>query len=149
MKLLLMTWLGACASCAIAAEVKPGAVTDADRKFLADVVSAVERKDVSWIVRHSNLPMATGNDRHVMSESEYALRIREALTDGFCARFRSAANNEPFKNWRGVMIGRGILWCMEVERDEPHLPMTYLILALGNFAFQPSLEIISEEEPPR
>ena len=48
---------------------------------------------------------------------------------------RAHAKDPLFKNWRGVMLGDGILWFTECRKSDKD-PWRYAILALGNFAFQ-------------
>jgi hypothetical protein len=149
MRFLLTLLLGICAVPGVAANAASREVNGADRKFLAEVVSAVHRKDAAWIVAHSCLPMAsvTEGRRQVLGNKEYAEMVRQALTADFCARFQADAEKKPFKNWRGVMIGGGILWFEEIKvRDSD--PWTYAILAFGGFAFQMSDEISGGEDPP-
>jgi hypothetical protein len=116
MKFLSVVLLGSCVIFAPPAKAAPGDVTEADRKFLAEVVAAVSRKDAAWIVMHSNLPMAlvAGDKRRILEKEEYTRLVSQALTDSFCARFQSEAKKDLFKNWRGVMIGDGILWFTQV-----------------------------------
>jgi hypothetical protein len=149
MKVLSILVLGLFFAMGVTADAAPGDVTDCDRKFLAEVVSAIERKDVAWIVAHSSLPMVlvAEDGRRVIGEEEYATLVRRALTDDFCARFQAEAKKEPFKNWRGVMIGDGILWFEQIGKRGSDT-WTYAILAFGGFAFQPSGEIYGEEDLP-
>jgi len=149
MKFLPILFLAFCVATGAVAKAAPGDVTDADRKFLVEVVSAVGRKDSAWIVDHSYLPMAivTEGKRRVIGKEEYRALVHRALTDDLCGRFQAEAKKEPFKNWRGVMIGDGILWFERVGKRGSDT-WTYTILAFGGFAFQPSDEIFGEENPP-
>lgn len=140
---LLLGWLTFGPASANAAD----AVSAADREFLAAVVAAVSRKDAAWIVSHSNQPMAdtTHGDRRVLSAREYRRLVTATLTDPFGARFAAAAREEPFKNYRGVMIGDGLLWFTEIAARQGE-PARHCILAF-DAARQASTQIKGGEEP--
>jgi len=114
-------------------------VNAGDRAFLRDVLAAVERKDATWIGVHSLLPMAVTEDgkTRVIEKEELVRLVKHSLTDAFSARFHSEAQKPLFKNWRGVMVGDGILWFEQIKRHDND-PWTFAILAFGGFAFQPS-----------
>jgi hypothetical protein len=117
-------------------------ITPADKEFLADVLAAVEKKDAAWIARHTLLPVAVGSGkerRMVKSEEEFRKVVARALTPEIAERMRTDAKEPLFKNWRGVMLGDGILWFTQRRASEKE-PRRYVILAIGDFAFQPATE---------
>ncbi|HVU16465.1 MAG TPA: hypothetical protein VHD32_06050 [Candidatus Didemnitutus sp.] len=114
-------------------------VTSADRKFLSEVLAAIERKDADWIAAHTAFPIAVttkAQPRIVTNEEEFSAIVLHRLTPELLGRFQVAEKEAPFKNWQGVMIGSGLLWC---ERIRPvGVPSwEYRIFAFGDFAFQP------------
>jgi len=119
-------------------------VTESDRQFLADVFSAVGRKDAMWIASHSALPMAvvTGKvQRTIKKEEDFASVLASSLSTELIAGMQADAKKPLFKNWRDVMVGDGILW-FEAFRVSERAPWRYMITAFGGFALQPS-----EKEP--
>ena len=138
MKALFIPILGFAAL--ISAQPKPAyEVTPSDRKFLSSVLAAVERKDADWIAAHTSLPIAVtlnGDRRVLKKKEEFAAIVARSLTDDLRTRFRSEGKKELFKNWQGVMVGDGILWFGEL-RGVDDSPPEYVILAFGDFAFQP------------
>lgn len=114
-------------------------VTAADRKFLAEVLAAVESKDAAWIAEHTSLPITLIADggRHLAEKEEFASAVARSLTPELQTRLRSEGKKELFKNWRGVMVGDGIVWFEQVRRSNDS-PWEYRILAFGGFAVQPN-----------
>lgn len=118
-------------------------VTATDKKFLSEVLAAVERKDTAWIVRQSLLPMAiTSREgrRLVKTEAEFAAIIARSFSNELLQQMKAEAKKPLFKNWSGVMLGDGILWFSEHGESEAG-PWRYRIVAFGGFAFQ-----LTEEE---
>ena len=112
MKLLSLIFFGLGA--ALFASEKPFyEITDGDRKFLADVLSAVARKDANWIAAHSAIPLVvetpTGN-KIVKTEKEFASILESKLSIALCTKMQLDATKPLFRNWRGIMLGDGILW---------------------------------------
>jgi hypothetical protein len=64
-----------------------------------------------------------------------AILSRE-LTDSIRTKIADAAKEPLFKNWQGVMVGDGLLW-FSAYKDAGDKPWTYVIFAIGRFAFQP------------
>jgi len=121
------------------AETSAYDVTPADKAFLADVLAAVEKKDAAWIASHTLLPVAVGSGKErrvVKSEKEFRRIVARAITPEIAERMRADAKEPLFKNWRGVMLGDGILWFTQRRASEQE-PWRYVILAFGGFAFQP------------
>jgi hypothetical protein len=117
-------------------------ITKADKKFLAEVVKAVRKKDVRWISQHMVYPLSvttSNKTRLVETEKEFGEILSRELTDSVLAKMANAAKQPGFKNWRGVMIGDGLLWFSEFG-DDAHSPWTQRILAIGHFAYQPREE---------
>jgi hypothetical protein len=121
-------------------------VTAADKAFLEDVLVAVEKMDAAWIASHTLLPVAVGSGKErriVKSEKEFRRVVTRALAPEIAKRMRTDSKEPLFKNWRGVMLGDGILWFTERRASEKE-PWRYAILALGGFAIQPDDEIALE-----
>ena len=127
------------ASFFISAYALAAELTADDEDFLAEVVTAVEKKDIDWIVSHSVLPMATLNDEQerILNESEYRKIVTWLLSNNFGNTFKEKAKGDRFKNWKGVTIGRGELRFERVKMKESD-PWTYRILSFGAVTFQPT-----------
>ena len=124
--------------CAVAADTLYS-VTVSDKKFLSEIVVALQKKDSAWIADHMVYPLSvavSNRTQIVKSKEEFAPVLRRELTDYLSSEIVDAATTQLFKNWQGVMIGGGLLWFSQYSRDERG-PMTYGILAIGSFAFQP------------
>src|SRR5271170_1867974 len=138
-KLTAISVLFACAfvRCAVAADMHP--ITGADKKFLAEIVEALQSKDSAWIAGHMLYPVSvvvSNRANIVKSKEEFAYILSRELTDSVRAKIAAAAEGPLFKNWQGVMVGDGILWFSEYKH-EGDKSWTYGIFAIGNFAFQP------------
>ncbi len=114
-------------------------VTKGDREFLSEVVKAVTSKDTAWIADHVNYPLSVTTDkgkRLIRGKHEFSVILKRKLTDKVVAEIVEHSKRPLFKNWRGVMVGQGILWFTEYPSGS--LPQSkYIVLAIGNFAFQP------------
>jgi hypothetical protein len=138
MKLLAAIFLGF--SAVLYASEKPFyEITDSDREFLADVLSAVARKDANWIAAHTAMPLvvetSTGK-KVVKTEKEFTSVLESKFSIALCTRMQLDATKPLFRNWRGIMLGDGILWFEEC-RESATAPWKHLILSLGYFAYQP------------
>jgi len=124
------------------AEIAAYDVTPADKAFLLDVLAAVEKRDAAWIASHTLLPIAIGSGKErriVRSEKEFRKMLERSLSLDLSKQMQADAKDPLFKNWRGVMLGDGILWFTEC-RESDKKPSRYAILAIGGFAFQPNDE---------
>lgn len=122
-------------------------ITADDKKFLASVVAAVNRKDFAWIANHTiySVSITSSNGTQLVDTSEEFRKILSRdLTDSIRAKILDAAKQPLFKNWQGVMIGDGILWFDEYS-DNENGPWTYGIAAIGGFAFRPEDWLSSPE----
>jgi hypothetical protein len=114
-------------------------ITESDKKFVAEVVKAVQKKDLAWIAQHMLYPLSVTNSDNtqlVKTEKEFEKILSRKLTDSVSTKIVDAAKQPFFKNWRGVRIGDGLLWFAEYGSDV-HGPWTQGILAIGQFAWQP------------
>jgi len=122
--------------CVVAADTYP--VTDADKKFLAEIVGALQKKDSAWIACHMVYPLSVtvSNRTHtVKSQEEFVPILSCELTDSIHTKIIELAKEPLFKNWQGVMVGDGLLWFTEYQRAGDK-SWTYGIFAIGGFAFQ-------------
>jgi hypothetical protein len=114
-------------------------VTEADKKFLSEVVDSVGRKDAVWIADRMVYPISvvtTKGTRLVKKKEEFTKLASQELTDSIRAKIAEAAKKQSFKNCQGVMVGDGILWFSEYPPDGRNSGR-YMISAIGHFAFQP------------
>jgi len=71
----------------------------------------------------------------VNDKKEFSAILQRALTRRIRRKLTEDAKKPLFKNWQGVMVGDGILWYSQSSLDDG-VTWTYLILAIGDFAFQ-------------
>ena len=116
-------------------------VTDADKKFLSEVVLAVNKKDTTWIAKHMVYPLSfvsSNQTRLVKTEKEFAAVLKQNLTESVRTKIVNDAKTPLFNNWQGAMVGDGILWFSDYQTNDG--ASKYGILALGHFASQPSAQ---------
>lgn len=102
-------------------------------------MQAVKTKNINWIAGHMIYPLSVasnGKTRIVKSKDEFMAIAKQKWTDKICTEILDSAQKPLFKNWKGVMVGDGILWFLEYQSDE-RSPSQFGITAIGNFAFQP------------
>ncbi len=120
-----------------AADMYP--VTDADKRFLSEIVGALQKRDSAWIAAHMVYPLSvvvSNRTRIVKSKEEFAPIVGRQLTDSLRTNIIGLAKEPLFKNWQGAMLGDGVLWFTQYQRAGEKA-WTYGIFAFGHFAFQP------------
>jgi hypothetical protein len=121
----------------LAADMYP--VTDADKRFLSEIVGALQKKDSAWIAAHMVYPLSvvvSNRTRIVKSKEEFAPIVGRQLTDSLRTNIVGLAKEPLFRNWQGSMLGDGVLWFTQYQRAGDKA-WTYGIFAFGHFAFQP------------
>jgi serpin B len=123
-------------------------ITESDRKFLAELVDAVGKNDVKWIAGHMVYPLSLSREgtRMVKTKEEFMPILKRELNETVRAKIAGDARKPLFKNWRGVMVGEGVVWFAEFVEKQNNTP-THWILALGLFAFQPKDFFAPSEGP--
>ena len=114
-------------------------VTDADKKFLTEIVDVMRKNDAAWIASHMVYPLslvASNHTRVMKTKEEFTPVLAQKLTESVRAKIAGDAEKPLFKNWQGVMIGDGILWFSEYQHAGDK-SWRYGIFAIGYFAFQP------------
>src|SRR4051812_48584442 len=104
--------------CAVASDMYP--ITDTDKKFLTEIVSALQKKNSAWIAGHMVYPLSivVSNRTHIVkSKEEFVHILGRELTDSVRGKITAAAKEPPFKNWQGIMVGDGILWFSEYKAE--------------------------------
>src|SRR3982074_1044158 len=69
-------------------------VTEADKKFLAETVDAVRKKDVAWIAGHMVYPLslvASNRTRIVKTKEQFTPILARELTQSVLAKIADAA----------------------------------------------------------
>ena len=124
-------------------------VTAGDREFLQQVLTAVRNRDATWLAAHTFLPVVIpdGVQRRVIrSEPELVRELSHRLDADLSARMDAATTKPLFSNWRGVMLGDGILWFTKYGTTAKGTPWRYYITSLGHFVWQEN-DTIVESRP--
>ena len=124
-------------------------ITASDREFLAQVLRAVQSKDAAWIANHTFYPVTirTSREQHTIdSPQAFAAILSSELTPELAQKLSAAAAQPLFSNWRGIMVGRGVLWFGSFGSTEKGPPWRHYILSIGGFAFQATDEIVDDTQ---
>ena len=116
-------------------------ISEADKKFLAEIADAVQKNDTNWIAEHMVYPLSIVEDnkkRIVTTREQFMPVISQKFTVELRANITAAAKKPLFKNWQGVMVGDGLVWFSEYQRDDKWRSG---IFAFGHFAVQPDSSI--------
>src|SRR5438270_8423663 len=84
--------------CVAAADMYP--ITKGDKKFLAEIVDAVRKKDAAWLASHMVYPLSllTSNaTRIVKTKEEFTPILARKLTESIRSEIAVAATKPPFK----------------------------------------------------
>lgn len=125
-------------------------ITAADREFLAQVLRAVQSKDAAWIADHTLYPVTIRTSREqrtIDSPQDFTSILSSELTPELARKLSAAAAQPLFSNWRGIMVGRGVLWFGLFGSTEKGPPWRHYILSLGGFAFHASDELVDDTQP--
>ena len=103
----------------LAADMYP--VTDADKRFLSEIVGALQKKDSAWIAAHMAYPLSvvvSNRTRIVRSKEEFAPIVGRQLTDSLRTNIIGLAKEPLFKNWQGATLGDGVSGSRSISGPE-------------------------------
>ncbi len=107
-----------------------------DKMFFLQLKHALESNDRAWIANHISLPLNITIDgkRRMITTRQEILDKFELI---FNKRVRDAIESQHvdnlFKNWRGIMVGRGEIWFLAVCPDPKNLDIVeYYIIGINN-----------------
>lgn len=119
----------------IHAKVEMYPVTPSDKVFFGQIKKAVLEDDVAWFSEAVSYPITLKTDKGTLKlANKKALEAQAALifTEHFKTVVKNQSTNELFKNWQGVMIGRGDIWFSEViEKTKSGEATVYRIIAIN------------------
>ncbi len=118
----------------VAAETAPyfEYVTEGDKDYFLKIKAAVENDNREWIADQIDFPLQWDVDPKRKSElidKSKFIENYELIVDARLRRAISEQNPEDlFKNWMGIMVGRGEVWFMQVSA----VKLTYRIRKIGD-----------------
>jgi hypothetical protein len=96
------------------------AVTQSDKAFFQQIKKAIATNDFIWLSKAVSYPLdvqLANKVLHLANEADFKKNARTILTE----QLKSVVNQQPadslFKNWQGVMIGRGQIWFTQVGEE--------------------------------
>ena len=106
---------------AIAADATP-LVAPGEAGFIAEVQSAVAKKDEAWLAEHTSFPMFWNKDAKaikIKTRDQFADRFEKLLTPEFQSAIAGQDPAKTFSNWQGTMVGTGgrNVWIRKVGDD--------------------------------
>lgn len=123
----LLTCLGvlalvvtACTHHEVEAQSGRYALTDNDKLFLEELRSAVRRNDRVWLADRISYPLLVtldGRRVEIRNKNEFLARYSEVVTCDVQLALERQDPDRLFKNWRGLMIGRGEMWYVAIAPD--------------------------------
>ncbi len=81
-----------------------------EQDFIAQLQSAVAKKDEAWLAEHTAFPMFWNKDAkqiRIKTRDQFADRFEKLLTPEFQSAISSQDPAKAFSNWQGTMIGTG------------------------------------------
>jgi len=109
-------------------------VTADDKAFFQEIKQAIESHDAKWIAENINLPLnvnINGKKTSIKTEKSFIKNYDNIITPAIVDAVRSQDENDMFKNWQGIMIGRGQIWFGQYI-DEKVNRSFYYIKAINN-----------------
>ena len=99
-------------------EFKMFPVTPGDKVFCEQIKKAVLTNNVEWLSGVVSYPLSfKQNGKRITLENsgEFKKHSASILTPYLKSAVQSQSSDSLFKNWRGVMIGRGVIWFSAVK----------------------------------
>jgi hypothetical protein len=124
---------------ASAADTAPPAMPAApgEAAFIADLQTAVAKKDETWLSGHVSFPMLWNKDAktvHVKTPGQFDSRFEKMMTPELQSAVAAQKPAEAFRNWQGTMVGDGgrNIWFRQVGdtyrivtiNDDSRVPQT-------------------------
>jgi hypothetical protein len=109
-------------------------VTADDKAFFQEIKQAIESHDAKWIAENINLPLnvnINGKKFSIKTEKSFIKNYDNIITTSIVDAVRLQDENDMFKNWQGIMIGRGQIWFGQYI-DEKVNRSFYYIKAINN-----------------
>ncbi len=132
-KLTILAVLWFCA--AMHAEVEMYPVKPSDRVFFGQIKKAVLEDDVAWLSEAVSYPITLKTDKGALklaNKKDIEAKAALIFTEHFKTAVKNQSTNALFKNWQGVMIGRGEIWFSEViEKTKSGEATVYRIIAIN------------------
>ena len=96
-------------------------LSDGDKAFFVEIRSAIMSKEPERLARLVLFPIKLIIDHKTVrfaSEQKFIKRYDEIVTADLIRVIKEQDVNELAKSWRGICVGRGVLWFEEVRRKE-------------------------------
>lgn len=109
-------------------------VTADDKAFFREIKLAIENRDAKWIAKNINIPLnvnINGKKTSIKTEKEFIKNYDSIITPVIVDAVRSQDENDMFKNWQGIMAGKGQIWFGKYI-DEKTNKSYYYIKAINN-----------------
>ena len=109
-------------------------VTADDKAFFQEIKQAIESHDAKWIAENINLPLnvnINGKKFSIKTEKSFIKNYDNIITTTIVEAVRLQDENDKFKHWQGIMIGRGQIWFGQYI-DEKVNRSFYYIKAINN-----------------
>lgn len=116
-------------------EQSPYPVTEDDRAYFAAIQDAIQHDKRDWLADQVLFPQNTGSidgKRLRIESKQQFLRHYASIINAYVrTSVREQKPSQMFKNGRGIMIGDGALWIVELGVDEDK-PFQYYISTINN-----------------
>lgn len=93
-------------------------ITAQDKTFLEQIQKAVSTNDVEWLSEVVSYPLTLKqHDKNITlkNSSDFKKYSASILTPYLKSAVQNQSPDSLFKNWRGVMIGGGVIWFSAVK----------------------------------
>lgn len=123
-------------SCADADQRQGQQPTEAEQTFFLQLSDAVKNGNRGWVANHTSFPLKvkiSGEPKTIKTRQEFVAHYENIFNDKVRSAIESQQPGALFKNWRGLMIGRGEVWFIAVHPD-PKDPqrVEYYITGINN-----------------
>jgi hypothetical protein len=121
-KQLLVLVIAFAALCAMADENQDFsmAVTQSDKAFFQQIKKAIATNDFGWLSTAVSYPLdvqLTNKVLHLANEADFQKNAGTIVTEQLKSVVKEQSADSLFKNWEGVMVGRGQIWFTRIGED--------------------------------
>lgn len=88
-------------------------LTSGDKAFFIELQHAVNTRNIDWLVSHVSFPLAVSEgdtQQRIFDAKEFKSRYDEVFDVAVKREIAAQAPEGLFKNWRGLMVGDGVVW---------------------------------------
>jgi hypothetical protein len=111
-----------------------GSVSPSDKAFFEQIQTAVLADDVEWFANAISYPILIRMNKEefpVADKEAFKRHAKLVFSNSLKSTLRRQSRDSLFKNWQGIMIGRGEIWFSQVVEKTKGKDWVYRVIAMN------------------